>query len=77
MPLKVQLTSGTAARPRPTWSPIPVTQGDLKKQPLLTELDQALGGALLEQAAAAEFAGKPEQVFELLTLGKLDARRVV
>jgi leucyl aminopeptidase len=77
MPLKIQLATGTAARSTTEVVAIGVTQGDLKKQPLLTELDQALGGALLEQAALAEFAGKAEQIFELATLGKIEARRVV
>jgi len=77
MPLKVQLTSGTVSRVEADVLALPVTQGDMEKQPLLRELDQALGGALLEQATAAEFAGKAEQLFELPTLGKLGARRVV
>ena len=77
MPLKIQLTSGPAARSTTEVVAIPVTQGDLKKQPLLTDLDQALGGALLQQAALAEFSGKAEQIFELATLGKIEARRIV
>ena len=77
MPLKIQLTSGSAARSTTDVVAIPVTHGDLKKQPLVTDLDQALGGALLEQAALAEFSGKAEQTLELATLGKIGARKVV
>src|SRR5688572_30012010 len=77
MPLKIQLTSGSVARSTTDLVAIPVTHGDLKKQPLVADLDQALGGALLEQAALAEFSGKAEQIFELATLGKIGARRVV
>ena len=56
---------------------VPATQGDLSKQKLIVPLDQALGGALLAQAKQADFQAKTDQVFELATLGRVRAARVL
>jgi leucyl aminopeptidase len=56
---------------------VPATLGDLSKQKLIAPLDRALGGALLAQAGRADFQGKHEQLFELATLGRLGAARLL
>jgi len=54
-----------------------VTQGALAKHPVVQSLDRALDGALLAHAKQAEFEGKPDQVLDLPSLGRLKARRLL
>jgi leucyl aminopeptidase len=56
---------------------VPVVQGDMSKQKLVHVLDQALDRALLSHAVKADFRAKNDQVFELATLGKLPAARLL
>ena len=49
----------------------------LNKQKQLTELDKALGGELLAHAGRVEFAGKAEQVLDLVSFSKIKAKRIL
>lgn len=56
---------------------IPVLQGTTDKHKLLGAIDDQLEGGLLPLLTRAEFQGKHEQTFELATLGKLPAERIL
>jgi leucyl aminopeptidase len=51
--------------------------GAFGEQPVLAALDAELGGSLAAQAKHVDFKGKSEQTIELVTLGKLKARRLL
>lgn len=77
MALQIHSASGDPVAAQVDLLAVVVTEGALDKQKLVAELDRALGGALLEHAKLTDFAGKSEQCLELLTLGKLKARRIL
>jgi leucyl aminopeptidase len=77
MPLSIQSASGDPLALAVDALAVFVTEGALEKQKPLMELDKALGGALLEHCKAAEFGGKPDQLLELYTLGRVRAKRLV
>jgi len=54
-----------------------VFEGSLSAQAVFARVDQALGGALVEQATQAEFAGKTGQQLELTGAGAIAPRRVL
>lgn len=54
-----------------------VPQGKLEAQPILRAANGALHGSLLSHVARAEFQGKPEQILDLPTFGRLKAGRLV
>lgn len=77
MSLQIHTASGDPAAAQVDLLAIVVTEGALDKQKLVGELDRALGGALLEHAKLMDFAGKSEQCLDILTLGKVKARRIL
>ncbi len=77
MPLDIQLSAQNPTEVAADVLALCVTEGALEKQKALVAVDQALGGALFAQAKRADFAGKPEQLLDLPTLGKLKAGRVL
>lgn len=77
MPLKIQLSPGEPTTATADVLAIPVFQGNLEKQKLLSTLDESFDGALSPLLSKAEFQGKFEQLFELPTLGKLPAGRLL
>ncbi|MGC4090506.1 MAG: M17 family peptidase N-terminal domain-containing protein [Polyangiaceae bacterium] len=54
-----------------------VYAGALGEHPTLRALDRALGGALLAHAKAQEFEGKPEQLLDVPSLGRLKQPRLL
>lgn len=54
-----------------------VFAGALAEHPTLRAADRALHGALVAHAKAQEFEGKPEQVLDIATLGRLKAPRLL
>jgi leucyl aminopeptidase len=76
MPLSIHAATGDATSAKVDVLAIIVTEGGLEKQKLLADLDRALDGSLLEHAKSAEFAGKPDQLLELSTLGRTKAKRI-
>jgi leucyl aminopeptidase len=77
MPLSIQATTGDATTSKVDVLAIIVSEGGLEKQKPLADLDRALGGALLEHAKSVDFSGKPDQVLDLATLGRIKAKRIV
>jgi leucyl aminopeptidase len=75
--MQIQLSSKDPVTMAADAMAIPVVQGPLEKQALIQRIDELLGGALTDSAQAAEFTGKPDQVLELRTLGKLPAKRLI
>jgi leucyl aminopeptidase len=54
-----------------------VTEGAYEKQRTFAELDAALGGALSAHVERVSFRGRPEDVLDVPTLGRIGAARVV
>lgn len=77
MALHIQTASGEPTTAAVDLVAVLVTEGGLDKQKAVADLDRALGGALLENAKHAEFSGKPDQVLDLPSMGRLKARRVL
>jgi leucyl aminopeptidase len=77
MSLQIQMSSANPASLEVDVLAVCVTEGALGKDKLLGALDGALGGALTSLAAQTDFHGGSEQTLDLLTLGRLPARRVL
>jgi len=77
MPLSIHAASGDPLAATVDVLALVVTEGGLEKQKPLADLDRTLGGALTDHAKSSEFTGKPEQVLELVTLGRGKAKRVL
>ncbi len=77
MPLTLSLAALKATSAETAALAVFATDAELAKQPVLHELDTALGGALFERAEAVEFKGKPGSIIELPTLGRLSAARLI
>ena len=75
--MKIELSSRDLPTIEADVLAVPAMQGDLSKQKLIVPLDRALGGGLLAQARQADFQAKTDQVFELATLGRIGAARVL
>jgi leucyl aminopeptidase len=77
MTAAIELGSGDPTRATLDVLAVCVEEGPLDKNAWLAPLDRALGGGLLAHAKLVEFGGKPEQVLDVSTLGRIKARRVV
>lgn len=77
MPLEIKVHSGNAFQQPCDVLALLVTTGSFDKQKALAELDRLLDGALLSLLSDADFSGRAEQVFELSTLRRLPAERIV
>ena len=77
MALQIQLAAADYQSAKTDVLAVFATSAALDEQPVFAALDEALGGALGDHARRSEFKGKPEQVLELLTLGKLKAPRLL
>lgn len=77
MALHIQTASGDPTSAAVDLLAVLVTEGGLDKQKVVADLDRALGGALLEHAKLADFAGKADQALDLPSMGRLKARRVL
>jgi leucyl aminopeptidase len=77
MSLSIHTASGVPTAAAVDVLALVVAEGALEKQKLVADLDRTLGGALLAQAKLAEFSGKADQSFEIATLGRLKAHRVL
>ena len=56
---------------------LPIASGTLDTDPVLKQLNQAVEGEISSLAKQAEFDGRPDQVFECTTLGRLAQKRVL
>lgn len=77
MALQLQLSAADYATTSSDVLAVFANPSPLEGQPALAHLDRLLDGALHELAKLNDFKGKSEQTLELLTLGKLKARRVL
>ncbi len=77
MALQIQLASGDASSAVCDALIVGVCQGAVAAHPTVVALDKALAGALLEHVKAVEFEAKLDQVFDLPTLGRLKAKKLV
>jgi leucyl aminopeptidase len=77
MALSIHTASGDPTAAAVDLLAVVVAEGPLDKQKLVADLDRALGGALIDAAKLADFAGKADQSFDMATVGKLKARRVL
>ncbi|HEX3776523.1 MAG TPA: M17 family peptidase N-terminal domain-containing protein, partial [Polyangiaceae bacterium] len=77
MALQIQLAAGDATSAATDVLIIGVCQTAVAQHPALVAADEAFDGSLVEHAKALEFEGKPDQVLELPTLGKLKAKKLV
>ena len=75
--MEIQLAAAEMATVEADVLAVPVTQGTFDKQKVFGLLDAALDGALSRLAASQEFLGKPDQLLELPTVGRLAAARLV
>ncbi len=76
MAIKLELSSKNVLESPAEALAVLVFEGALSKQAHFATIDEAVGGALTEQAAGADFVGSEGQTLELTTLGGLTARRV-
>lgn len=77
MALDIQFSSTDAALLAADVLVVGLLRGGIEKDRVFQSLDQALGGALSAQVAAAEFTGAKDQILDLPTLGRVQARRLV
>ena len=77
MALQIQLVTADYLAAKTDVLAVFATSAPLDEQDVFKAVDRALGGALGDHARRSEFKGKPEQLLELLTLGKLKAPRVL
>ncbi len=77
MTLKITLTSGAIEQIRADVLVVPVASSKLLSDPNLELLDLELGGQLRTLAKRAEFVGRADQAFEMPTLGRIAATRVL
>jgi leucyl aminopeptidase len=77
MPLQLQLLTADYLATASDVLAIFASSTALDKQAVFAAVDKALAGALSEQAKLGDFKGKNEQTLDLITLGKLKARRVL
>jgi leucyl aminopeptidase len=77
MTFRIRIESGRVADASADVVAIFVTEGGFEKQGAFSELDAALGGVLLAHVSAVRFRGKPDEVLDLPTLGRISARRAL
>ena len=75
--MQIQLSAGEITRAEADLLAVPVTQGPLEKQKIFVLLDEVLGGALTALAERQDFQGKPDQMLDVATLGRLAAGRLL
>src|SRR5262245_45218861 len=77
MTLRIRTESGRIADASTDAIAIFVSEGDFAKQSAFSDLDAALGGALGAHVEAVRFRGKPDEVLDVPTLGRIGARRAI
>lgn len=77
MTLRITFAPSPVEQTRADALAIPVILGTLDSDPTIEILDRALDGQLRIVCNRAEFTGRTDQIFELPTLGKLPAARIV
>ncbi|MGC4067513.1 MAG: leucyl aminopeptidase [Polyangiaceae bacterium] len=77
MNLKISLSSGAPEQQRADVLVVPLSKAKLVDDANVARLDQKLDGQLKALCAKADFTGRADQVFELPTLGKLGATRLL
>src|SRR5689334_23283685 len=77
MTLRIRIESGRLDDTSADAVAVFVTEGGFAKQAAFAELDAALGGALISHVEAVRFRGKPDEVVDVPTLGRLKARRAI
>ena len=77
MAIQIRISTASSTEGEEGIIAVAVFEGGLDKQKHLTAVDNALGGALLAHASNIEFRGKPNQLLDLPTHGKINARRVL
>jgi len=77
MTLRIRIESGRLAETSSDALAVFVTEGGFEKQSAFAELDATLGGALLSHVEAVRFRGKPDEVLDIPTLGRIVARRAI
>jgi leucyl aminopeptidase len=77
MTLRIRIESGRIKDTSTDVVAIFVAEGAFGKQAAFAELDAALGGSLAAHVDAVRFRGKPDEVLDVPTLGRIPARRAV
>ena len=77
MTLKITLASGAMEKVRADVLVVPVAATKFGSDPTIEQLDRSLDGQLRALAKRAEFVGRADQVFELPTLGRIAASRLL
>jgi leucyl aminopeptidase len=77
MTLKITLASGAIEQIRADVLVVPVASSKLASDPNIELLDLELGGQLRALAKRAEFVGRADQSFEMPTLGRIAATRLL
>lgn len=77
MNLKISLSSGAPEKQRADVLVVPVLKSKLSQDPTVAKLDAQFGGQLLSLCAKADFVGRADQIFEMPTLGHLEASRLM
>jgi leucyl aminopeptidase len=77
MTLKITLASGAVEQIRADVLAVPVALLKFASDPNVAVLDRHLDGQLRMLGARAEFAGRADQLFDLPTLGRLPAKRLL
>lgn len=77
MTLKILLSSSAPEQQRVDVLVVPVSTSKLSDDPNIEKLDQLLDGQLKTLCARADFVGRADQMFEMPTLGYLEASRLI
>jgi leucyl aminopeptidase len=77
MSLQIQLSSADITAAESDLLVLPVTEGSFDKQKLLVQVDAALEGAATQLIEQMDFRGSAGQTLDVLTLGRIPAKRVL
>lgn len=77
MTLRIRIESGRYTDASADAVAVLVTEGAFAKQAALSELDAALGGALLSHLESVRYRGKADEVLDVPTLGRIPTRRAI
>ncbi|HMA96107.1 MAG TPA: M17 family peptidase N-terminal domain-containing protein, partial [Polyangiaceae bacterium] len=77
MTLRITFAPSAVEQTRADALAIPVVLGSLDSDTSIESLDRALDGQLRNLCNRAEFTGRADQVFEVSTLGRLPAARII
>ncbi len=74
---RILIGKGPLVRHKADAIALPIALGKLERDPPLNQLNQLVDGMIGTLAQKAEFVGRPDQVFECTTLGRLPQQRIL